>query len=100
MKCEPNYILSDAQQQALPSEKLISEWPLHRVSITGYPKASAAVVVNVQSGGGIGERTTEIASKWLSLMVVHKQTQQASMSSFVSYLMNPFQPSWKNKLNN
>ncbi len=34
MKCGPNYILSDALQQALPSEKLISECPLHPVSIT------------------------------------------------------------------
>lgn len=43
MKCGPNYILSDAQQQVLPSEKLISECPLRPVSITGFPKASAAV---------------------------------------------------------
>lgn len=92
MKCEPNYILSDAQQQALPSEKLISECPLHPVSITGFPKASAAVLVNVQSGG-MGERSTEIAFKWLGSMLVQKHTQQPSMPSFISYLMIHLQPS-------
>lgn len=34
MKCGPNYILSDALQPALPSEKLISECPLLPISIT------------------------------------------------------------------
>lgn len=80
MECEPNYILSDAQQQALPPEKLISECPLHPVSITGFPKASAAVYA---PSGGMGELSTGIASKRLSLMLVNKQTQQASTPSFM-----------------
>lgn len=81
MECEPNYILSDAQQQALSPEKLISECPLHPVSITGFPKASAAVCV--PPSGGMGERSTEIASERHGLMLVNKQTQQASTPSFM-----------------
>lgn len=34
MKCGPNYILSDALQQTLPSEKLISECPPQSASVT------------------------------------------------------------------
>lgn len=80
MKCKPNYILSDAQQQALPSEKLISECPLHPVSITGFSNESAAIIVNVQCGTS-REHSTEIASECLGLVLafqkVQKQIQQA-----------------------
>lgn len=84
MKCEPNYILSGAQQQALPSEKLISECPLHPVSITAFPKVSAAVLVNVQS---VGNRQTQQGNSIrVARFNVATQTHTASQHAFIHKL--------------
>lgn len=84
MECEPNYILSDAQQQALPSEKLISECPPHPLYVTGFSNAPAAILVNVQRGTS-GKR----APKWLaSVSAVQKQILQVSLPALIRGLLS------------